>query len=65
MKNHTLAGAVSDASFAEFHQQLTYKAAWRGGIVVKADRFFCIKQDVFGLWREESHAELVRTGVYV
>ena len=40
MKNHCLASAVSDASFAEFHRQLAYKAAWRGGIVAKADRFF-------------------------
>lgn len=40
MKNHRLASAISDASFAEFHRQLDYKAAWRGGIVVKADRFF-------------------------
>ena len=40
VKNHHLASAVSDASFAEFHRQVAYKAAWRGGIVVKADRFF-------------------------
>ena len=40
MQNHSLAGAVSDASMAEFHRQLTYKAAWRGGQVVKADRWF-------------------------
>ena len=40
VKNHHLAGAVSDASFAEFHRQLTYKTAWRGGQVVKGDRFY-------------------------
>ena len=40
VKNHHLASAVSDASFAEFHRQVAYKAEWRGGKVVKADRFF-------------------------
>ncbi len=40
MKNHTLANTVSDASFNEFHRQLTYKTEWNGGQVVKADRFF-------------------------
>jgi putative transposase len=40
VKNHHLAQAVSDASFAEFHRQLAYKARWQGGRVVKADRFF-------------------------
>jgi putative transposase len=40
VKNHSLAGAISDASFAEFHRQLAYKADWTGGQVIKADRFF-------------------------
>lgn len=40
LKNHCLARAISDASFSEFHRQLEYKAAWRGGVVVKADRWF-------------------------
>lgn len=40
MKNHKLANAVSDASFSEFHRQLTYKAEWNGGQIVQADRWF-------------------------
>jgi putative transposase len=31
---------VLDASPGEFRRQLTYKLAWRGGILVVADRFF-------------------------
>lgn len=40
VKNHHLANAVSDASFHEFHRQLTYKAGWNGGQVIQADRCF-------------------------
>jgi putative transposase len=40
MKNHRLARAVGDASMSEFHRQLRYKVAWRGGQVIEADRFF-------------------------
>jgi len=40
VKNHHLAQAVSDASMAELHRQLEYKAAWNGSAVMKADRFF-------------------------
>ncbi|MEA3225095.1 MAG: RNA-guided endonuclease TnpB family protein [Planctomycetota bacterium] len=40
LKNHKLAKAISDVAFSEFHRQLEYKAAWRGGSVVKADRWF-------------------------
>lgn len=39
-KNHALAGAVLDASFAEVRRQIEYKAAMRGGRVILADRFF-------------------------
>jgi IS605 OrfB family transposase len=35
-----LARHVADASFAEFRRQLAYKAAWRGGRVIAADRWF-------------------------
>lgn len=38
--NHSLAGAVSDANFAEFRRQVEYKASWYGARVVIADRFF-------------------------
>lgn len=40
VKNHHLAGAVSDASFREIRRCLEYKTAMRGGRVVFADRFF-------------------------
>lgn len=40
LKNHRLAGALADAGLSEFHRQLDYKMKWRGGVVVKADRFF-------------------------
>ena len=39
-KNHRLALAIADVGWAEFKRQLTYKAAWRGGQVMLADRFF-------------------------
>ena len=39
-KNHRLAAAIADVGWAEFKRQLTYKAAWRGGQVVFADRFY-------------------------
>ena len=40
VKNHHLAKAVSDASFAEFRRELEYKAAWYGKIVSVVDRFY-------------------------
>jgi putative transposase len=40
MKNHKLAGAVADASFAEIKRQLSYKTSWYGGEVLDVDRFF-------------------------
>lgn len=39
-RNHHLAKAVSDASFAEFRRELEYKAAWYGKIVSVVDRFY-------------------------
>jgi IS605 OrfB family transposase len=38
--NRRLARHVADASFGEFRRQLEYKAAWRGGRVIIADRWF-------------------------
>jgi putative transposase len=40
MKNHKLAGAISDAAMSEFIRQLIYKAFWAGIPVYKANRFF-------------------------
>lgn len=40
LKNHKLAGAVSDANFYEFRRQVEYKAVRYGGTVVKVDRFY-------------------------
>jgi putative transposase len=39
-RNRRLARHVADASFGEFRRQLEYKAAWNGGRVVVADRWF-------------------------
>lgn len=40
VKNRRLARSVSDMGFYEFRRQLEYKAHWRGGIVVVADRWY-------------------------
>ena len=40
LANNHLARAISDASWAEFARQLRYKADWRGGSVVTADRWY-------------------------
>jgi len=40
VKNHHLAGAVSDANFGEFKRQVNYKVGWSGGEVAEVDRWF-------------------------
>lgn len=40
MRNHSVAGALADASVAELHRQIRYKAAWRGATVLTADRWY-------------------------
>ena len=40
LKNHCLAGAISDVSWSKFTAMLTYKAEWYGKDVVKVSRFF-------------------------
>ena len=39
-RNHHLAKAVSDASFAEFRRELEYKAAWYSKTISVVDRFY-------------------------
>jgi putative transposase len=40
VKNRHLSRALSDMGFFEFRRQLEYKAAWRGGMIVVADRWY-------------------------
>jgi putative transposase len=40
VKNHKLAGAISDVSWSKFVSMLTYKAMWYGKDITKVDRFF-------------------------
>lgn len=40
VKSHSLARAISDASWFEFRRQLQYKCAWYGRNLIVADRFY-------------------------
>ena len=40
VRNHCLASAISDASWAELRRQLEYKADWYGRTVIAVDRFY-------------------------
>ena len=48
LANRRLARHVADASFAEFRRQIEYKAAWRGGTVIVADRWFASSKTCSG-----------------
>ena len=47
-RNRRLARHVADASFPEFRRQIEYKAAWRGGRVIIADRWFASSKTCSG-----------------
>ena len=40
MRNHHLAGSLSDSALSEFSRCLQYKVLWHGGQVIEADRWF-------------------------
>ena len=40
VRNHSLARAISDASWSELRRQLEYKADWYGRAVIAVDRFY-------------------------
>jgi putative transposase len=40
LRNRRLARSISDAALAELRRQLSYKAAWRGGRLLLADRWY-------------------------
>jgi putative transposase len=40
LRNHSLARAISDASWSEFRRMLEYKADWHGRTVIAVDRFY-------------------------
>jgi putative transposase len=48
VKNHKLAGAISDAGWGEFFRQLEYKAQARGLEVMRAPRFFASSKTCSG-----------------
>ena len=48
VKNRHLARHVARASFGEFRRQLEYKAAWHGGRVIIADRWFASSKTCSG-----------------
>jgi putative transposase len=40
VRNHSLARAISDASWAEFRRMLEYKADWYGRTIIAVDQFY-------------------------
>ncbi|MCL6755108.1 IS200/IS605 family accessory protein TnpB-related protein [Nostoc sp. CCCryo 231-06] len=50
LKNHKLAGAISDCGFFEFKRQLEYKTVWYGSQLSLVDRWFPSSQQCLRLW---------------
>ena len=48
VRNRRLARHVADASFGELRRQVEYKAAWHGGRVIVADRWFASSKTCSG-----------------
>lgn len=46
--NHRLARAIADAGWGEFRRQLEYKATWRGGRIIVANRWFASSKTCSG-----------------
>jgi putative transposase len=55
LKNHHLAQAISDVGLAAFRRQLRDEAAWDGGRVLRADRWFASSRTCSGCgWADET-----------
>lgn len=54
LKNHKLAGAISDCGFYEFKRQLEYKTAWYGSKLCLVDRWFPSSQLCSGCGAKQS-----------
>jgi putative transposase len=62
VKNRRLARAISDQGFGEARRMLGYKAAWAGGVLVLADRFYPSSKTCSACgWRKPSLALAERT----
>jgi IS605 OrfB family transposase len=48
VRNRRLARHIGDAAFGEFRRQVVYKAEWRGGRVIVADRWFASSKTCSG-----------------
>ena len=48
VKNHCLAGAISDVAWGELTRQVKYKSDWNGRSAVQVDRFYPSSKTCFG-----------------